>query len=271
MDGIFSSVLLRRLVSSSDMEYDRAQKRLRETFLAEAIDSVRNLEERDDIRAAILTGSAAWGKPNPGGDLDILIITREGSGVCYRYFTPKFGTVKRRTEHGFIPRTIALNRIGEAFGSRISCSMIEQLKNGRVLFQKGTEGDELVGRARDASPGRFVIGAFITECGNAAGLLTREIGEDRFAAAILTARRIARIAARALLLARDRTGISKKKHEYREVKRHLGDQERRRYEELMDVEPVGQAEARRVLGESIEIMGWVLRGKSVSTDLVNYD
>ncbi len=253
------------------MEYDTAQKRLRETFLAEAIDSVRDLKKRDDIRAAILTGSAAWGKPNPDGDLDILLITGGGGGVCYRYFTPRFGGVKRRTEHGFVPRTVALNRIGEAFGSRISCSMIEQLKNGRVLFQKGTEGDELIERARNTTPGRFVIGTFITECANAAGLLSREIEEGRYTAAVLTARRIVRTAARALLLARERTAISKEKHEYRAVQSHFGDRERGRYEKLMDIEGVGQAEARGIFEESTEIMRWVLRGKSVSTELVNYD
>lgn len=253
------------------MEYDQAQKRLRETFLAEAFDSVRDLEDRDDIRAAILTGSAAWGKPNPDGDLDILLISREGSGVCYRYLTPKFGGVKRRTEHGFIPRTVALNRIGEAFGSRISCSMIEQLKNGRVLFQRGTEGDELIERARDAAPGRFVIGTLIKECVNAAGLLSREIDENKYTAAILTARRIVRIATRALLLARERTAISKEKHEYKAVKHRLGDIERQWYEERMDIERIGRAEAHGILEESIEIMRWVLSGKSVSTDLVNYD
>ncbi len=253
------------------MEYDTAQKRLRETFFTEAIDSVRDLKERDDIRAAILTGSAAWGKPNPDGDLDILLITREGGGVYYRYLTPRFGCVKRRTEHGFIPRAVALSRIGEAFGSCISCSMIEQLKNGRVLFQKGTEGDELIERARNTAPGRFVIGTFITECVNAAGLLSREIGEGRYTAAVLTARRIVRIATRALLLARERTAISKEKHEYRAVQNHFGDRERGPYEELMDIGGIGQSEARAVLEESIEIMRWIIRGKSASIELVNYD
>ncbi len=253
------------------MEYDQAQERLRETLLAEAADSVRDLEEREDVRAAILTGSAAWGKPNPDGDIDIILITREGEGVFYRYLIPRFSPVKRRTEHGFIPRPIAENHIDEAFGSRISCSMIEQLRNGRVLFQRGAEGDELVDRSREAVPGRFVIGMFITDCTDALGALSTALGAERSSEVVLAVRRIARIATRALLLARERTAVSKEKHEYRAVRKHFDGDERAEYEELMGTANIDGKEARRVLDGSIGILRWALEGKSVSTDLVNYD
>lgn len=271
MGDIFPSVLLRRLVSSDDMEFDQTQQRLRETLLFEAADSVRDLEEREDIRAAILTGSAAWGKPNPDGDIDIILITREGEGIFYRYLIPKFSPVKRRTEHGFIPRPIVENHIEEAFGSRISCSMIEQLRNGRVLFQKETEGDELVERSREAVPGRFVIGTFITDCTDALGALSTALDAGRYREVILSVRRVARIATRVLLLVRERTAVSKEKHEYRSVRLHFDEDERVEYEELMGAANVDDDEARRMLDGSIEIVRWVLEGKSVSTDLVNYE
>ncbi len=271
MGEIFSSVLLRRFVSCDDMEFDQTQERLRETLLAEAIDSVRDLEGREDIRAAILTGSAAWGKPNPDGDIDIIIITREGEGVFYRYLIPRFSPVKRRTEHGFIPRPVVENHIDAAFASRISCSMIEQLRNGRVLFQKGGEGDELVDRSREAVPGRFVIGTIIADCTTALGALATALDADRYQEVILSVRRIARIATRALLLAREKTAVSKEKHEYRAVRRHCNTQERVEYEELMGTADVDEEEARRILDAGIGIMRWVLEGKSVSADLVNYD
>ncbi|HUV37901.1 MAG TPA: hypothetical protein VMX58_13280 [Patescibacteria group bacterium] len=253
------------------MEYNETQERLRETLLGEAKDSVRGLEGRDDIRAAILTGSAAWGKPNPDGDIDILLITRGGDGVCYRYLIPRFSPVRRRTEHGFIPRLIVEDNIEKAFGTRISCSMIEQLRNGRVLFQKEAEGDELVDRARGAVPGRFVIGAFIKDCKDALDELSVALGGNRRHEVVLAARRITRIAARALLLARDRTAVSKEKHEYRAVRRCFDARERGEYEALMGTADIEGEEARRVLDRSIEILRWVVEGKSVSTGLVRYD
>jgi hypothetical protein len=271
MGEIFSSVLLRRLISSDDMEFDLAQQRLREALLAEASDSVGDLERRDDVRAAILTGSAAWGEPNPDGDIDIILITSEGEGVFYRYLIPGFTPAMRRTEHGFIPRHIVENHIDGAFGSRISCSMIEQLRNGRVLFQKGAEGDELVDRSRAAVPGTFVIGTFIADCTSELGALSIALDAGRYREAVLAVRRVARIAARALLLARDRTAVSKEKHEYRAVRKHFDDDEREEYEELMGTVNIDGKEARRALDGSIEIMRWVLEGKSVSADLVNYD
>lgn len=266
-----SSVLLRRRVSSGDMEYDRTQKQLRETLLAEATASVSNLEGRDEIRAAILTGSAVWGKPNPEGDIDVLLITRGGDGVYYRYLIPRFTPVKRRTEHGFIPRPVVDTHIDEAFKSRISSRMIEQLRHGRVLFQKDGEGDELVNRSREAVPGSFVIGSFVTDCTSALDALDTLLSGARYDETVLAVRRATRIAVRALLLARERTAVSKEKHEYRAVRRHFDARERAEYEELMGTARIDHDEARRILDDSIEILRWVLAGKSVSTDLVDYE
>lgn len=253
------------------MALDRKQQRLREALLAEAAESVRGLGERDDIRAALLTGSAAWGKPNPDGDIDIILITERGDGVFYRYLIPRFSPVARRTEHGFIPRSIAEGHIDDAFGSRISSSMITQLGNGRVLFQKGSDGDELIERARAAAPGRFVIGTFITDCTEALDAINAGIDAARYRDVILSARRIARAAVRALLLARERTAVSKEKHEYRAVRRNCTETERATYEELMGTAHIDETAARRTLDGAVEIMRWVLAGKSVSTDLVDYD
>ena len=253
------------------MEYDQAQEKLRMQLLAEASESVKELESRDDIRAAILTGSAAWGKPNPDGDIDILLITREGAGVCYRYLIPGFSPVKRRTEHGFIPRRIALGHLEEAFASNLSASMIEQLKHGRVLFQRDGEGDELIARSREVRPGTFLIGSLIGDCSSALGALARSIAEERLEDAVLAARRLGRTAARLLLMARERTGVSKQKHEYRAVRRHFDEEEGTSFRAVTGISLIDDEQARDAIEMGIELLRWVLRGRSISTELVDYD
>jgi hypothetical protein len=253
------------------MEYDRTQSDLREQLLREARDAVGSLAGDGDVLAAILTGSAAWGKPNPDGDIDILVIARGRRGVCYRYLVPKFCRVKRRTELGFIPIETVRQKIGEGYATLISCSLLEQLKNGYVLFQKGTEGDDLVASCRKARPGLMTVGTLITELGRAVRSMERRLDAGEHEGVILGARRAAQLSARTLLLARETVGVSKEKHEYRAVRRHLVEREAREYEELMEISSVAEEDARLTMARSVSLMKWVLERFSLSANLVDYE
>lgn len=253
------------------MEYSREQETLRKKLLQEALESVRGLEGRREIVAAILTGSAAWGKPNPDGDLDILIVTDEGTGAVYRYILPGFCPVRRRIEHGMLPRRIVLEQIGKGYDGSVSGSMIEQFKHGRVLFQREREGEALIEAARLSQPRMVAIGARINEITLALAELGAKLERDRPAEVLRAARRIMRLVVRMLLLARESTGISKEKHEYRAVRRHLGTDEIEAYERAMDVSAVTVADARRAVAWCIGLLEWILEERSIRTEMVRHE
>jgi hypothetical protein len=252
------------------MEHNKAQEILREKLLKEAKDSVQSFEKSEDVLAAILTGSAAWGKPNPDGDLDILLITEGRTGVLYRYLIPGFCGVKRRTEFGYIPYDIAARQVKKGYGSTISCNLIEQLKNGRILFQRDAKGDDLVKSSRDVFPNTFTIGKLINDIREA----LREIGENldsnQLKEAILAMRRAVQISARVLLLGREKVGVAKEKHEYRAVRAYLKKLEAQEYRELMGIKGISGRDSRQTLGKSIALIRWVLQGCSISPHLVEY-
>ncbi len=253
------------------MEFEQAQKDLREKFLREAQESIKGVEKESNILAAILTGSAAWGRPNPDGDLDILLITQPRRGVVYRYLIPKFCPVQRRTELGYIPYETAVQNIKKGYGNLISCSLIEQLKNGRVLFQRGSQGDDLTGSCQRVHPNKLIIGESINDIKEVLKAIRGNLDQSLSKEAILTIRRVIQLSARALLLARENTGVAKEKHEYRAVKRYLKKGEARKYEELMGVKGITQGDARRIVGRTIDLMKWLLQQWSISPELVNYD
>jgi hypothetical protein len=252
------------------MEYNQVQQELRTEFLREACESVLRFGQRDDVLAAILTGSAAGGKPNPDGDLDILLITQGRGGVLYRYLIPGFCSVKRRTEMGYIPREAVVKNIEGRFETLISRSMIEQLKNGRVLFQKKGHGDALIESARRVVPGKLVVGKLVGDI----AVLIREISQNldrkRYEEAVLTVRQVARLAVQALLLARENTGVAKEKHEYRAVGRHLNRGEVEAYDGMMGVSGLTAGEARKAVGRAIDLVKWALEARSVSPALAEY-
>ena len=251
--------------------YNQIQNDLREKFLKEARESIRQVEKREDILAAILTGSAAWGKPNPDGDLDILLITKNHKSVFYHYLIPSFYPVQRRTELGYIPQEVVAKNIKKGFGSQISCSMIEQLKNGRVLFQKDAFGDKLIESCRSVFPGRLVIGESITDIGKVFRELEENLNQGRFKDSVFMVRRAARLLVQTLLLAREQTGVAKVKHEHRAVKKFLSKGEAESYEELTDVRDVVSKEAHRTVQKAINLMKWVIEEHSISSGLVNYE
>ena len=249
------------------MEYEQAQEDLRAKLIRESTASVLQYRDRDDVLAAILTGSAAWGKPNPDGDLDILLIMRGRGDVLYRYLIPGFCPVARRTEIGFIPLDRALGRIEENHGTLISCSMIEQLKNGRVLFQKDGKGDLLVESSKRAAPGSLLVGRLIGDMAGSLGESEENTSRGRFREAVLASRQTARIAAKVLLLAREKTGVSKEKHEYRAVTRFLSQDERLSYEESTGINGTTEQTARETVEKTVNLLKWVLGTRSISPDL----
>jgi hypothetical protein len=244
---------------------------LRDRLHQEAREAVLRFANDDDILAAILIGSAAWGKPNPDGDIDILLITRGRTGVVYRYLIPGFCDVARRTELGYVPREVVLDSIKQGYRTVISCNLIEQLKNGKVLSQHDDQGDILIAAAQRVRPGGVVIGKTLHDLSAVVKQEERHIAQGRYEEATLMVSRIVRLAVQALLLAREGTGIAKEKHEYRAVRKHLNKYEVGAYEELMRVEGAGRSEGRRVLSGAIELIKWVLEGRNLSPKLVDYD
>ncbi len=253
------------------IESNQAQENLREQFLQEAKGSISGVEEDSNILAAILTGSAAWGKPNPAGDLDILLIAHEQRGVVYRYLVPKFCPVPRRTELGYIPYRTAVEKIKEGHRNQLSCSLIEQLKHGRVLFQRGSQGDDLIDSCRRIQPSRLIIGELLNNIRGVLREIKWNIDQGHTKGATLAIRRMVQLSVRVLLLARERTGIAKEKHEYRAVRRCLNEMETAEYERLLGIKGIGEKEARRTVGSTIDFMKRFLQRWSISPDLVNYE
>jgi hypothetical protein len=253
------------------MQYDQTQESLRAQYLEEARESVRQVENQPDVLAAILTGSAAWGKPNPDGDLDILLISRNRNGVLYQYLIPAFCSVRRRTELGYIPVSAVNKNINDGYKTSISCNMIEQLKNGRVLFQKDGHGDKLIESCREVVPSRLEVGKLIGDIGKALKESEEHLEQGRLQDATLTLRRVAGLSVRALLLAREKTGIAKEKHEYRAVRKHMSEGEAASYEKLTGVGGATAPEARATTAKTIDLMKWVLQEHSLSPDLVKYN
>lgn len=253
------------------MESSQTKIDLREQFFWEAKNLVREFEQRDDIRAAILTGSAAWGNPNPDGDLDILLIVKGENGVVFRYLLPIFCPVPRRSEFGFLPYDEIDANIEKAYGSKLSGSTIEQLKNGRVLFQNGSEGDRLIERCRQVRPAKAVVGKFINNIVKAYGGLrdTDDFGEEENH--ILLIRKVARLCAKCLLLARENTGVTKDKHELKMVRKFLGKEEKRNYEKLLGIIDINANNSRKAVKKTVDLIKWLLDKRSLSANLVKYD
>jgi hypothetical protein len=239
--------------------------------MTEAVEQVSAFEQAPDVLAAVLTGSAAWGSPNPDGDLDILLITRNRRGVLYRYLIPEFAPVPRRTELGFLPEKIVSRHIGESYGTLISCRMIEQFKNCRVLFQKNGCADKLIESARRSDPGMIIIGKSVNEIRNLFDGLRATLEADLYAGAIFAARRIAGTVARLLLLARKRISVSKEKHEYRAVRKSLNSNEITQYEKLMNIHDTSEEKSRRTVERTIDLFRGIVESRSLSTELVTYE
>lgn len=252
------------------MEFEQAQEALRSKLIAEAMTAAREYRDRGDVLAAILTGSAAWGRPNPDGDLDILLITRGSGHVYYRYLIPEFCPVARRTELGFIPLDRAEGRIDERYATTISCSMIEQLKHGRVLFEKHGRGELLIESSRRAEPGSLVVGELISSMARALRESQEQAGRGEHRQAVFLSREAGRFAARILLLAREKTGVSKEKHEYRAIKAFLRPDEARRYEEALNIAGLTEQKARTAVERTADLLRWVLSTRSVSPGLAEY-
>lgn len=253
------------------MQYTPEQELLRRTFLAEATELAAGFKENPDILAAFLTGSAAWGKPNPDGDLDILLITKNNQGVFYRYLLPKFSQVPRRTEFGFLPMALVQEKIERAYGDAISCSTIEQFKNGRILFQKDDQGERVVRACRHSAPGRLLIGRKINDINGLIKKLKQALEEKQNQTVVLTARRIMSLSSRLLLLVRDRLGVAKEKQEYRAITKIFDKTESTSYETIMNIGDSDREKAYRAILDTIELVGGILSKRRVSDKIVRYN
>jgi hypothetical protein len=139
-----------------------------------------------------------------------------------------------------------------------------------VLFQKNGHGDKLIKSCREVVPSRLEIGKLIGDIGKALKESEEHLGQRRLQDAILTLRRVAGLSVRALLLAREKTGIAKEKHEYRAVRKHMSEGEAASYKKLTGVDGVAAEKARVTTTKTIDLMKWVLQEHSLSADLVNY-
>lgn len=253
------------------MQYTREQELLRQMFLAEAAELAAGFEKDPNILAAFLTGSAAWGKPNPDGDLDVLLITRNSHGVFYRYLIPKFCRTPRRAEFGFIPLEVILGKINSAYADSISCSTIEQFKNGRILFQKDGQGDRIAQACRDAIPSKILIGKHINKINGLLSLHRQTLESGRHRTVLLTSRKIMSLTSRLLLLVRDHLGVAKEKQEFRAVNKIFGPAESASYEAAMSVANIDREKSNRVLAHAIALIGHMLLNKAVSDRIVSYN
>jgi hypothetical protein len=253
------------------VQYTREQELLRQTFLAEATELVAGLEKDPNILAAFLTGSAAWGKPNPDGDLDILLITGNNQGVFYRYLIPKFCRTPRRAEFGFIPLAVVMEKIGRAYGDPLSCSTIEQFKNGKILFQKEDRGDRIIRACRDVVPGKLLVGRNINMVSGLMGSLRQALELKQYRNVLLFSRKIMSLSARMLLLVRERLGVAKEKQEFRAVNRIFARTESGHYETVMAVNNVGREKSYLTLLKTMTLLGNILSGKAVSDRIVSYN
>ncbi|MFZ5979855.1 MAG: nucleotidyltransferase domain-containing protein [Candidatus Zixiibacteriota bacterium] len=253
------------------MEYTREQELLRQTFLKEAEEIVADFKKDPNILAVFLTGSAAWGIPNPDGDLDILLVTEKRKGVYYRYLIPKFCRVVRRTELGIIPREVVQKNIKRAYGDLLSSSTIEQFKNGRILFQKDDFGEQLIKACRDVTPGIFLIGKSINEIKKLLTNLLEKPENQEPGLAILIARRIMNMVTRLLLLVRDRRGVAKEKQEYRAVNKYFSVTERESYNKVMGIKNIDEEEAYTVVKKTITLLTGILLKRAISSKVVSYN
>lgn len=253
------------------MQYTREQELLRQTFLAEAMELVAGLEKNPNILAAFLTGSAAWGKPNPDGDLDILLITEDNHGVFYRYLIPKFCRTPRRAEFGFIPLAVVLEKIEGAYGDSLSCSTIEQFKNGKILFQMEDRGDRVVRACRDVVPGKLLIGRNINKISGLMGSLKQAFESKQYRNVLLLSRKIMSLSVRLLLLVRERLGVAKEKQEFRAVDRILEKTESGQYETVMMVKNADREKSYLTLLKTMTLLGNIISGKAVSDRIVSYN
>ena len=252
------------------MGFTREQDRLRQILLNEATDIVSGLADDPDILAAFLTGSAAWGKPNPDGDLDILLITGRNEGVFYKYLIPKFCRVPRRTELGYIPLAVVQEKIDRAYSDQISCQTIEQFKNGRILFQHEAWGDRIAEACRMVSPGKMLIGKSIAGLRDLYETLEGVLTEGQYDKAILASRRILSLATRLLLLARNHVGIAKEKQEFKAVLQTFADNEIESYRAVSDIKDIDQSSAFEVIETAIALISEVLSEQTISDRIVSY-
>jgi hypothetical protein len=116
-----------------------------------------------------------------------------------------------------------------------------------------------------------MIGEFINDIRGSLKEIKGNLDQSQSKEVTLTMRRVAQLSARTLLLAREKTGVAKEKHEYRAVRGYLNKGEVKEYEKLVGVKGVFEGDARRIVENTIDLMKWALQGWSISPHLISYD
>lgn len=237
---------------------------IREKLMAEAMFFVDGLKKDKNVLAVILTGSAAWGNVTEKSDLDILAIVNDENGVRYRYMLPKYCEVKRRTEIGYFPLSFVDRAIKRGYGDVIPLRVREQLKNGRVLYQRERIGTDIIERCKNAGAAKSAIGFLMYKSKEMIKNAGIQIKNKDNATACIDARIAAELAARTFLLWEKNAYASKYKHLYRYLKKYSNNLTV--YEQIDDIKNIDSEQAKEAVENAIMFIEKVFREFHIKQD-----
>ena len=239
--------------------------KIREKLMDEAMFFVDDLKKDEKFLAVILTGSAAWGNVTEKSDLDILVIVNDENGVRYRYMLPKYCEVKRRTEIGYFPLSFVDQAIKRGYGNVISSRVTEQLKNGRMLYQRGCIGTDVIERCKNVEPTKSIIGALMHESKEMIkNAIIQMIKNKDNSTACINARISAELAARIFLLGKKNAYAPKHKHLYRYLKKYSNNLTT--YEQINDIKNIDSEHAKETVDNAIVFIEKVFKEFYIKQD-----
>lgn len=222
---------------------------VREKLIKEAESVIKTLKEDKNVLAIILTGSAAWGDVTEKSDLDILAIVDDNKGVRYRYMLPSYCNIKRRTEIGCFPKVFVEEKIRKGHTDIISSRIIEQFRNGRILYEKNSVGTKIIEGCKKAKPPNTTIGNLIYKSKFYIKKSKEMLKNGSYAGAVLNARKSANATGRLLIFAKEHRFTPKHKHEYRYLKKYS--KELDVYDKIHNIDGVDETTANDVVNNAL--------------------
>ena len=217
---------------------------------------------------AFITGSVATGEVSSRSDIDIIFIVKEASYVSYRYYMPELTPVTIRTEVGRIPIDLLHKVLSRGYADEISTGLKEQLRKARVLKGDRKLGEDLISRFDELKPRHTLLGQYLSRSQRAFKRLARIATDAKATDALIACDELASNLWRLRLVALDRVGVQKTKHEIRAARSNLDQEQLERYLSSLRLARIDKHKARSTLQRAHRIVSKVLERIGIHAKII---
>ena len=217
---------------------------------------------------AFVTGSVATGEVSSRSDIDIIFITNEPAYVSYRYYMPELTPVTTRTEVGRIPIDLLHRVLSRGYADEISTGLKEQLRRARVLKGDRKLGEDLISRFDELKPRRTLLGQYLSRSQRAFKRLARIATDVKATDAVFACDELASNLWRLRLVALEKVGVQKTKHEIRAARSNISQEQLRRYLSSLRLAKIDKQKARSTLQHAHRIVSKVLERIGIHAKII---